>query len=314
MAAARRPPALRGQVFRARDAIDRGLLTRDALRSSAWRRLYRGVYADARLAEGPLLMIAGATLLAPATAAFTGRTAAYLLGAEELLDLGAPVELAVPPAERFGPVAGLRIRQASLPRSHVRRARGYRCTTAVRTALDLARHEPLDEAVPAIDVLLHRGLLLQEELEQAAAALPRGRGSRRAPRAVALADGRAESPPESRLRLLLVAAGLPAVPQYRVLGPDGSFLARVDLGYPDRRVAVEYDGVWHADADQLRRDRRRLNRLVAAGWVVLHLTASDLRQPEDIVRRVQQVLASREIVETGLRSPGVRPTSPMSTR
>ncbi len=68
-------------------------------------------------------------------------------------------------------------------------------------------------------------------------------------------------------------------------------MARVDLAFPEQRVAVEYDGAWHGDPGQLTRDRRRLNALVAAGWTVLHVTAADLRQPEDLVARVAALLA-----------------------
>jgi very-short-patch-repair endonuclease len=50
-------------------------------------------------------------------------------------------------------------------------------------------------------------------------------------------------------------------------------------------VAVEYDGEWHADGTRLRRDRRRLNRLVAEGWTVLHVTADRLRHEFDLLAR-----------------------------
>jgi very-short-patch-repair endonuclease len=108
--------------------------------------------------------------------------------------------------------------------------------------------------------------------------------------AVALADGRAESPPESRLRVVLALAGRPAVPQYTVRDAAGNFVARVDLAYPDRRVAIEYDGAWHGERGQLARDRRRHNRLVAAGWTVLYVTAADMHDPESLVARVEAVI------------------------
>ena len=77
-----------------------------------------------------------------------------------------------------------------------------------------------------------------------AAEMGRGvrRGAVRMRQAVALSDGRAESPPESRLRVLLALAGIPAVPQHTVRDGSGQFVARVDLAYPDRRIAIEYDG------------------------------------------------------------------------
>jgi very-short-patch-repair endonuclease len=64
----------------------------------------------------------------------------------------------------------------------------------------------------------------------------------------------------------------------------------VDLAYPDLRVAVEYDGAWHAADRQFARDRRRLNRLTGAGWVVLHVTAADLRDPAGVVAGVRGLL------------------------
>ena len=93
------------------------------------------------------------------------------------------------------------------------------------------------------------------------------------------------------MRVLLALAGLVAVPQYTVRDRGGAFLARVDLAFPEHRLAVEYDGAWHGERGQLTRDRRRLNRLTAAGWRVLFVTAADLRAPDTIVARVVEALA-----------------------
>jgi hypothetical protein len=164
---ARRPPALRGSVFRAGDVLRDGLLTRDALRSSAWRRLFRGVYADADLEDSFGLRVRGARLIAPASATFSGRTAAYLHGATGLVDLPTPVEVSVPTGVQFGPVAGLRVRRVGLPDDHVTRVGPFRFTTGLRTALDIARGEPVLDAVPALDVLLARGTVGSRELRDA---------------------------------------------------------------------------------------------------------------------------------------------------
>jgi hypothetical protein len=108
--------------------------------------------------------------------------------------------------------------------------------------------------------------------------------------AVALADPRAESPPESELRVLLTLAGLSPVPQFEVWD-DLGFVARVDLGFPGSRVAVEYDGAWHATAEQTAKDHARLARLHSCGWQVVTVTAELLRtgSPE-IIRQVQTAL------------------------
>ena len=88
------------------------------------------------------------------------------------------------------------------------------------------------------------------------------------------------SPQETRLRLLLVGAGLPAPElNYRVLH-DGRSVAMVDLAYPDRRVAIEYLGDVHrTDRAAFREDIARRERLTERGWTVVFLTADDLKPP-----------------------------------
>jgi very-short-patch-repair endonuclease len=308
-----RPPELRGRVFRGRDAVAAGLLSRRQLASSAWRPVLRGVYADATLPETHEVAIAGAALIVPADAVFGGRSAAYLLGAESLVEVATPVEVVVPEAARFGPVIGLRIRRTSIPLDDVRSVRRYTCTTPLRTALDIARFEVVPRAVVALDVLLSRGLVRAGDLGAAAASLPPGRGTRRARRAVALSDERAESPPESVLRVLLRLAGLMPEPQYVVRDAEGRFVARVDLAFPEQRVAIEYDGAWHGRPGQLARDRRRLDALVAAGWTVLHVTAGDLHDPSALVNAVRRLLLDRGVVhlpgtDEGCTSPRSAPS------
>lgn len=286
-----RPPELRGAVFRKRDVVAAGLLTTDALRSSAWRRLFRGVYADADLPDSFDVRIRGARFLLPRSAVFSGRTAAYLHGATELGDRRNLVEVAVPAGVRFGPVAGMRIRRVAMSPADVTVVGTWRCTTGLRTALDLARWEPMLDAVASLDLLLARAVVGMGELREAAERCV-GPGSRRMREAAKLADPRAQSQPESRLRVILALAGLHAVPQFTVRDAAGAFVARVDLAFPERRLAIEYDGAWHGERDQFAKDRRRLNRLVAAGWTVLHVTAADLRDAAALIAQVKGMLAS----------------------
>lgn len=286
-----RPPALRGAVFRKRDVLASGLLTTDALRSSAWRRLFQGVYADADLPDTFGVRVRGARLALPDFAVFSGRTAAFLHGATELADLRTPVEVTVPAGTRCGAVAGIRVRRALLTAPEVVSVRGWRCTTPARTAWDVARWEALPDAVAAVDVLLARAVVGKAELGEEVGRRS-GRGVRKAQTVVDLADARAESQPESRLRVLLALAGMPAVPQHTVRDASGEFVARVDLAYPELRIAIEYDGAWHGEAGQLSRDRRRHNRLVAAGWTVFYVTAADMRDPAGLLARIRAWLAA----------------------
>ncbi|CAN5295366.1 hypothetical protein BH20ACT5_BH20ACT5_06950 [soil metagenome] len=148
----------------------------------------------------------------------------------------------------------------------------------------------LTEAVVALDVLLRTGVVRVDRLAQAAATLPPGRASARVRRAVELADGRSESPQESRLRMILVLGGLAGPePQYEVrLGRR--LLARVDLAYPEHRLAIEYDGRWHDGKGSFTKDRRRLKALAAAGWRVIPATAADLHHPGQLVASVRAAL------------------------
>jgi very-short-patch-repair endonuclease len=103
-------------------------------------------------------------------------------------------------------------------------------------------------------------------------------------------DARAESAPESRVRVALALAGLEPVPQHEVR-VDGRFIARVDLAWPEARLALEYEGAYHFEGIQIVRDDARFERLIAAGWRVIRLSAADLRDLDGVVARVREALA-----------------------
>lgn len=88
------------------------------------------------------------------------------------------------------------------------------------------------------------------------------------------------SPQETRLRLELIAAGLPEPAINHHVFDRGTRIAMVDLAYPERRLAIEYLGDHHrTDRAAYREDIHRRERLMAAGWNVVFITADDLRQP-----------------------------------
>ena len=125
---------------------------------------------------------------------------------------------------------------------------------------------------------------------RASAAELTGRGCRRARKAADLADGLAGSPQETRLRLVLHDSGLPTpVAQFEVR-TGGRFLARVDFAWPDRRIALEYEGAWHTT--QIAADRRRIEALQAVGWRVLFVTAADLHHPAALIARIAAALSA----------------------
>jgi hypothetical protein len=285
-----RPPDLRGTLFRGSVAVRSGRLTRHQLHSSAWRRLFPDVYACSSLPVTHRLRARAVThVLLPGSVA-CGRTAAVLWG----VDLAGPeddVECTVPPGTRAGAVTGVHLTRRRLAPDEVVHRGGLPITTALRTALDVARLRPLDEAVVALDRFLVPGLVFLDEV-RSAAALVTGRDCRNIRTAAALADGLAESPQETRLRLLLWRSGLPRPVAQHSVRVGGVFLARVDFGWPDRKLALEYEGVWHGERQHVARDRQRLNRLTAAGWRVLFVTAEDLRNPSKLLARIRAALAA----------------------
>ncbi|MEV4659041.1 hypothetical protein [Micromonospora sp. NPDC049301] len=127
-----------------------------------------------------------------------------------------------------------------------------------------------------VDDLLRQGMTDRDTLAEVAARNADRPGGRRARWLFELADPAAQSPPESQLRVRLVLGGLPRpIVQHAIRLPDGVVL-HPDLAWPEYRVAVEYDGQRQADSDQLHLDRRRMNLLVGAGWLVLHVTSRRL--------------------------------------
>jgi G:T-mismatch repair DNA endonuclease (very short patch repair protein) len=247
-----------------------------------------------------VLAARGVWEVAPEGAVLGGRTAAVLWGADELATADDPVEVVLPTGLRWRPAPGVVARNADLPpRDVVRDRRGVARTGRVRTAVDLIRRGTLDDGVVLLDRLVHLGVVRLFDLRDAVARLPRCRGSRLAREIARAADGLAESPQETRVRLLLQRSGLPAPEaQYRVFDEDG-FVARVDFAYPELRLAIEYDGAWHGRPGQLREDRRRLNRLSAAGWRVVFVTAADLADPEGLVRRIARALGGDHLRADG---------------
>lgn len=283
------PRALRHRVFRGSRAVRSGLLTADQLRGRAYVRLFRDVYVNSADPVDHRVRIEGAALLLPGSAVIGGRSALCLSGIHEVVEHDPPVEVVVPPGVRFGPIRGLRVRTAMLAAHEVAQGSIPR-TTPMRACSDIAREPDLIEAVVALDIALARGRVTAKALVEAADQLDAVPGARRAQLATGLADGRAESPQETRLRVTLVLADLRPVPQYQVMDGTGGFVARVDLAFVAQRIAVEYEGSWHWEPGQLRRDRQRLDRLTAAGWRVIHVTAQDLREPDRLVARIRALM------------------------
>jgi hypothetical protein len=276
-------------VFVGSHAVAEGLLTAKQLRVRSYRRLVQGVYADPGLEFDHRLRCTGVALLLPAGAAIGGHSAAAWHGAP-FAGPQDPVTVVRPPSVLWKGPRGVRVHRAELADGDVEQQDGVPVTSALRTAWDVAGLEPLGTAVAALDAMVRSGAVTLADL----AARVEDRAGRwgvvRVRRAVGLIDPRAESAPESRVRVALVVAGLTPVPQYEVWAA-GVLLGRADLAFPEERVLVEYEGAYHFEGAQIVRDDARLARLEAAGWRVARLGAHDLRDLDGVVVRVRAALA-----------------------
>ncbi|MET7971044.1 DUF559 domain-containing protein [Micromonospora sp. NPDC005305] len=282
--------------FRGSAAVAEGLLTWAMLQGPAWRRLLPDVYVhrDGHRPDDHRLWCDAVALRLPPGAAIAGSSAAFLWGAD-LLARDAPVTVLLPRAARMRPHPRVRQVRSVLPGTDRTRFAGLPVTTALRTAFDLGRQGPRVDALVAVEALLHRRVVKLPALCAYAAARPGWPGATLLREVLALAEPLSESPMETRLRLLLLDAGLgPLTAQHDVRDATGRFVARVDLAWPALRVAVEYDGDHHRERAHFRQDVARLNALRAAGWLVLRFTADDvLRHPRATIALVRQALQER---------------------
>jgi very-short-patch-repair endonuclease len=236
----------------------------------------------------------------PPQAVFSGRTAAWLHG----LDLPPcdPVEVTLPRLATTSRRTGLSVKRSNLIADDIAEVHDLRATSRVRTVADLARRLPLVDAVAVLDMALHRRLVLMQELTEWIGCHRGYHGLRRLRAAADLADAAAESPMETRLRILLISNGLPKPSlQVSLYDETGAFIARPDLYYSGVRLAIEYDGATHRV--RLAADDRRQNRLLEAGYRLLRFTAGDIiRTPASVVGQVERALSA--LVPTGAGTQG----------
>ena len=297
-------------VFTAGEAVRAGYRPdeiRAELGSGRWRWLRRGVYicaadlestaGDAR-ARHVLDCLAVLASLRPGPVV-SHASAARLHGVVVPADVDDTVRLTDEVQWRRG--RGYAVSRAALPTGDVGRLGPALTTTPARTLVDCAREWDLVDSVVAMDAALRKGAVTSEELREAVLRATHWVGIGEAARASGLADGRAESPLESRGRLALLAAGLPCPElQVELHGPRG-FVARVDAWYEDAAVAVEFDGrVKYLDpfdgrgaGEVLWREKRREDVVRGLGVRVVRLAQEDVvpRLRPDVAARVAALLA-----------------------
>jgi hypothetical protein len=170
---------------------------------------------------------------------------------------------------------------------------GVLATTPARTAFDLGRRRGRTIAVIRLDALMQATNLKASDIETL---IERHRGARgivQLREAVALSDAGAESPQETRTRLVLTDAGLrPQRTQIEVFDTLGWFVARIDMGWDDWLVGVQYDGIQHwTDPSRRTKDIDQHAELDALGWRIVRVGADMLRYRQaTIVARTRAAL------------------------
>ncbi|RBY76642.1 hypothetical protein DQ239_14025 [Blastococcus sp. TF02-09] len=293
--------------------------------SGTWTRMRRGIYALTD--ELAAARAAGRSHTVDCTAvvlelgrpdlAVSHSSAFRLLGlpARRLL-LPDTVRLTDPELWRRG--KGFTVNRAPLSAGEVEVRGPLRITTPARTLVDCARQWPLEDAVVAMDAALLRGAVSRQALDAAVAAARTWPGAPRSARAAGLADGRAESPLETRGRLRMLGAGFP-LPELQVeIHLAGRLLGVADAWFEEAAVVVEFDGrikytdPWRGRSPEqvLWEEKRREDTMRAEGIRVLRIVDADLDTGWDPVEdRLRSMLAvpgpARRRFTTTARARGI---------
>lgn len=266
--------------------VDAGLLCR----------MVRGVYRATTLVDSVSTRALALALVTPPGCVVVDRHAGWLLGAQMVLAPNEHLELR--PLSLYRRAGDGRLRnelsssgERNLTDADITEVHGVAVTTALRTAWDLGRVRWTDEAISGLDAMFRLEAFSREEFLGGMERFRRMRWITTLRAVGPLADGRAESPGESVLRLRCHECRLAhMVPQVEVWR-DATFLARLDLGDEDLMAAVEYDGAeWHTSPGQQAHDRARRAVVRDEGWLIEALTGANVfgrhRDVEEILFRL----------------------------
>lgn len=269
------------------ESVAAGQLTRRTL-ASRNRLIYRNVYLPPGEELTPATRAVAAWLWSGRKATVAGLSAAALHGTE-WIDVDEPAELTRTSATANDIV----VHRERLRDDEMCVIRGIPTTTPARTAFDLSRRDSLPTALVHVDALANATGLTRAEMSSIVAHHSGARGIVQGRKVIDWMDGGAESPQETRTRLLLLESEMRRpTTQIEVYDDYGHAFARIDMGWPDLLVGVEYDGKQHwTDAWRRSRDIDRYAELSKRGWRIIRVSAELLRyRPWVIVERVMEAL------------------------
>jgi hypothetical protein len=274
--------------FRGTDALAACLVTPHRLRTD-FEALHRNVYIPRGQKLTPVTRAVAAWLWSGRTATVAGLSAAAL-HRTAWIDDWLPAELNRRSRDK---APGIILHSDTLDDDEMCARDGILLTTPARTGFDLGRRKGLTTAVIRLDALMHATGLKVADVELLAERHRGVRGLVQLRQVLLMADGGAESPYETKTRLVLVRSGLPRPQtQIEVLNEWGAVLARIDIGWEEWKVGVEFDGAQHwTDPVQRTRDIDRLAELEARGWAIIRVSADLLRhRPHVVVARTRSAL------------------------
>jgi very-short-patch-repair endonuclease len=292
MVAATPEPTLDARRPFTRDDAVRAGIDPKILRTSRFRRIFRGVYISGDVPDSVQVRAEAAFVIHPPEAFVSHTTAAQLWGLPVPTDPLVHVTVADPRWRRYRP--GIRNHVRTGPAS-VRTLRGIRVSRPFQMFVELASILSLVDLVVVGDALVKLFDCPAERLvehcresedQHATAAL----------RAARYVREEVDSPMETRLRMLIVLAGLPEPDvNHKIRDEDGRVLRRFDLSYPALRLIVEYDGRQHIEREaNWDSDLDRREELDQGEWRILVVTAKGIyREPERTLVRVQRALKER---------------------
>lgn len=276
--------------FLRRTALAAGV-TPKQLRGPGYRCVLPGAYVAATTVVTPLVRVRAALL------PYGGAAWASHASAARVYDLPIPTialeHVSVPRAGQRRRHQGVKVHVGLGTRLRV--VRGVRVSEPLMLFVEMAGLLGLVDLVVLGDAMVRRGLVTPEALVThcATVAHPAAAASRRA---AAYVRRDVDSPMETRLRMLLVLAGLPEPEvNLKIRDVDGDVLRTYDLSYPLVRVAVEYNGKVHVlTTETWEADLERRGAIDDDGWRLLPVISSGIfGTPEQTLRRVHRVLLAR---------------------
>jgi hypothetical protein len=261
------------EVFVGSDTLACGRITRARLRWN-YRAIFPDVYLPKELVPSLWLRTEGAWLWSGRNGVITGRAAAAMHGA-----LWVPTDTPIEMIWRCGrPPPGILVRNERIDADDITLIGGIPVASPERTAFDLARHLPRDQAVAHLDALARATGITAPHVLLLADRYPRARGLPRARIALPLMDGGAQSPKETWLRLVLIDDGLPP-PRTQVMVTDGVNRAFIDMAYDEPKVGFDYEGIHHSeDRGQYVHDIGRAELIDSQGWIDIRVVAEHSRR------------------------------------